>query len=237
MRQAIAAVFLLVACERDGQPQLWRPPHVGDRSSGSLKFTSNLQGPDGRTHALMNESEFIGEILAVDDEFPTKMRMTITKHGHSLDGTYTPGISGVFDLTNDGAKIDVTHADGGPLTPAEQEFFKSSSSPTRATTAAFKHFALQTFKRGQQLHLTPDEVIGLGFGPSQVDLTVSAVNAEQITFGIKTAGTLDGIGATLEASGTLRVFRGGRDLTQDGEVKRDGTRIGDLHVEQRSRPL
>jgi hypothetical protein len=237
VRVLVAACVLLAGCERDGQPQLWRPPHVGDRSTGYLKFTANIEGPDGKTHALMNESEFTSEILAVDTEFPTTMRMTITKHGHSLDGTYTPGISGAFDMHNDGTKVDVTHADGSTLSPAEQEFFKTTSPPTRATSAAFRRFALQTFKPGQHLKLTQDEVIGLGFGPSEVDLTVSSVNADQITFGIKTVGKLDGIGAALEATGTMRVFRGGKELTQDGEVKRDGKRIGDLHVEQRSRPL
>jgi hypothetical protein len=237
VRVLLAAFLLFAACERDGQPQLWRPPHVGDRSSGYFMFTSNIQGPDGKSHALMNESEFTGEVLAVDNEFPTKMRMTVEKHGHSLDGVYMPGIFGSFELTNTGDKVEVTRTDGVALSLEEQKFFETSTPPTRATAAAYKHFALQTFKRGQHLKLTPDEVIGLGFGPSEVELTVSDVTRAQITFAIHNVAKLEGIGGTLEATGTLRVFPGGRDLTQQGEVKRDGKRIGDLHVEQRSRPL
>jgi hypothetical protein len=233
----VVCLVLLGACERQGQPQLWRVPKVGARGSGFLQFTANIQGPDGAPHTIKNLNEFTSETLVLDGDFPTRMRMTIVRHESALDGVAKPGITGTFEMDTTGDTVEVTRA-GGTLTPEEREFFKSSKPPpSRASTAASKRFLQQSFKVGQVHTLTADEITGIGFGMTSVELTVTDVNATQVMFKIKTTGDMSGLNATMNAAGTLRMFQGGRELAQDGEILRDGKRIGDLHIEQRSRAL
>jgi len=229
-------VLLLVACEREGTVSLWRAPKVGYKGSGGFTYTAKIVGPDGVTHTLTNQSEFTSEVLALDGDFTTRMRMMISRNGSTLDGVAKPGISGTFDLTETPSGLEVVHV-GGSLTDDERAFFNSGTRPTRATTEAKKRFLRQTFKPGQVLSLTPDEIVGMGFGMKSIELTVTAVSAKQVEFTVSSAGMLGELGGALDAKGTLRLTDGGRDLVQDGEILRDGKYVGTLHVEQRSHSL
>jgi hypothetical protein len=233
VRWIALAVLLVVACEREGQPTLWRAPKVGDRSSGGFAYTAKIVGPDGATHTLTSQSEFTSEVLELDGDFTTRTRMTISRQNSTLDGVTKPGISGTFELTESAGGLEVTHV-GGTLTDDERAFFTSGTRPTRATTDAKKRFLRQTFKPGQVLVLTPDEIVGTGFGMTSVELKVTEVSAKQVAFEIKSAGELPGLSGTLDATGTLRLTEGGRELVQDGDISRDGKHVGTLHVEQRS---
>jgi len=115
-------VLLLVACEREGTVSLWRAPKVGDKGSGGFEYTAKIVGPDGVTHTLTNQSEFTSEVLALDGDFTTRMRMMISRNGSTLDGVAKPGISGTFDLTETPSGLEVVHV-GGPLTEHEQAFY------------------------------------------------------------------------------------------------------------------
>jgi hypothetical protein len=231
VRWLVLGVLLLVACEREGQPTLWRAPKVGDRGTGRFEYTAKIVGPDGATHVLTDTSEFTSELMELDGDFATKMRMTIAHQNHALDGVAKTGISGTFELTETPSKLEVVRV-GGTLTEEERAFFTSGHHTTRATTDAKKRFLRQTFRPGQVLVLTPDEIVGLGFGMKSVEVTVTEVSAKQVVFTIKSAGELSGLSGTLDATGTLRLFDGGRELVQDGEILRDGKHIGTLHVEQ-----
>lgn len=225
--------LLLVACEREGSPTLWRAPKVGDRSSGGFEYTAKIVGPDGVTHTLTNQSDFTSEVLALDGDFTTKMRMTISRQNSVLDGVAKPGISGTFELTETPGGLEVTKV-GGTLTDDERAFFNSGSRPTRATTEAKKRFLRQSFKPGLVQSLTPDEIVGMGFGMKSIELTVTEVSPKQVVFTVTSTGMLGELGGMLDAKGTLRLTEGGRDLVQDGDISRDGKPVGTLHVEQRA---
>jgi hypothetical protein len=233
----LPCLVLVGACERQGQPDLWRAPKVGDRGSASFSFTANIEGPDGRTHTIANRNNFNSELLALDGEFPTKIRMTIALNEGGMDGAVKPGVSGAFEVTHTGDALDVIHVGGAPLTPEERAYFKSANPPTRITTAASKRFLLQPFKVGQTLTLTHDEIIGLGFGMSSVELTVTEVTPARVVFTMKSVAELSGLGSTMQSTGTLRLSSSGRELAQDGEVLREGTHVGTVHVELHSRSL
>jgi hypothetical protein len=238
VRWMILCLVLLGACEREGQPRLWRAPKVGDRGSAVFAFTANLEGPDGKAHTLTHRNEFTSSLLALDAEFPTKVRMTFVRNEAVFDGVAKPGISGSFEVTTTGDVVDVTRVDGRTLTPEERAFFTSTHRPSRTTTAAGKRFAQQSFKVGQVIVLTPDEIIGLGFGMSSIELTVTEVTSTQVVFKIKSSGEMAGMsGSMMNSAGTLRMFEGGRELAQDGEVFQDGKHMGTVHVELRSRAL
>lgn len=236
MRWLVLCALLLVGCEREGQPTLWRAPKVGERGSGRFEYTAKIVGPDGATHTLTSLSEFTSEIVELDGDFTTKMRMTIVKQGSTLDGTDKPGIAGTFELTETPTGLDVVHV-GGTLTDEERAFFSTGKRPTRATTEAKKQFLRKSFKPGQIHVLTPDEIAGMGFGMTSVELTVTEVRPTYVLFAVKSSGELFTPAGTLDAKGTLRLTEGGREMVQDGEVSRDGTHVGTLHVELRSHSL
>lgn len=227
-------VVLLVGCERQVQPKLWHAAKVGERRSAMQQFNATIDGPDGRKHTIESSVETTLETVAVDAEYPTRLRTTFIRHEVKFDGVAKPSMQGTFEITDSGAgAIDVTRV-GGTITPDERAFFTGSWHGSRSSFAAMKRFAQQSFKPGQKISMTPDEVAGLGLDMSSVDLTVKDVTGQAVVFQIESIGALPGLDATLKGAGTLRIFEGGRELAQDAELLRDSKPIGTLRITQRS---
>lgn len=234
----LIVLLLLASCERGGQPALWRAPKVGDRASGRFQFAATVADPDGRSHTLASVHEFTSETMAIDGELPTVIRMVIDRNERVHDGVSKPEFTGTFELTlkTDGI-LEATRV-GGTITEEERAFFANPKRrPSHATAAATKRFLRQRFEAGQTYALTPEAIMGLGLGMSSVELTVTEVTAANVVFQIKSTGELTDLGATLKATGTLRLFERGRELVQDGELFRGGKPIGTTHVELRSKTL
>lgn len=229
-------VVLLAGCERQAEPQLWHAPKVGERRSAVQQFNGTLEGPDGQKHTLERFIETTSETVAVDGEYPTRTRTTFVRDEGGLDGVAKPSMKGTFEVTDSGeGGINVTRVDG-TIAPEERAFFTDSWHGSRRAFAAMKRFARQSFKPGQRIRLTPDEIAGFGLGMSSVDLTVKDVTAQAVVFQIESVGELPGIDATLNATGTLRIFETGRELAQDAELVHDGKHIGTLRIILRSLP-
>jgi hypothetical protein len=233
---ALAVLASVASCERVDarrQPQLWHASKVGDRGTGLTLYTATLQGPDGTSHTIDNHSEYASETLELDGDYPTRARMTFVRDDQTVDGVTKPGLSGTYEVTEkpDGT-LDVARTDG-PLDPAAREVIQKSHHGSRTAMAAVRKLAQRIFEPGEVLNLSPDEVTGLGFGMSQVRLTVRSVTPTAVTFEMNNVAELPGVG-TLEASGTLTMTEHGRDLDQVGVVRYGGKQIGTVHIVQRS---
>lgn len=222
----------LASCTRSRrQPDLWRAPHVGDRGTGSTHYTATLRAPDGSELKLDNYSEYASESLAVDGEYPTRMRMTFVRDEHNVNGIAKSGLTGTYEITDDGdGSLAITRTDG-PVSEEARKAIEGSHHQTRKTVAAAKALLQRTFKVGEGFDLTPDEVAGLGFGMSKVRLTPREVTPSHVSFQMDNVAELSGVG-TLKATGTLRITPTGRDLQQDGEVVVGGKQIGTVLIVQ-----
>jgi hypothetical protein len=206
---------------------------VGDRGTGTTHYTATLRGPDGRSVTLDNYSEYSSESLAVDGDYPTKIRMTFVRDERKVNGIAKPGLTGTYETTeNADGSLAIVRTDG-PLSEDARKLIEDSHHQTRQAVAAAKNLMQRAFKEGEAFDLTPQEVAGLGFGMSQVRLTAREVTPSHVSFQMDNVAQLAGVG-TLKATGTLRLTAAGRDLHQDGEVVVGTNQIGTVQIVQHS---
>lgn len=233
----LLVLVLVAGCERQARPRLWHAPKVGERRSSLHQFSGTIDGPDGRPHTLERVVEATFETLAVDGEYPTRTRVAFVRDEGKLDGVPKSTMKGTFEVADSGeGDLDVTRVDG-TISPEERAFFTDSWHGSRRSLAALKRFTQQTFKPGQRIRLTPDEIDGLGLKMLSVDLTVKDFTAQAAVFQIDSVADFSELDATLKATGTLRIFEAGQELTQDAELTHDGKHLGTLRIDLRSAPL
>jgi hypothetical protein len=195
-----------------------------------MEISATVEG-----HTLTNLSELTSETLSLEVGYPNRRRVTFIRQEAVFDGAAQPTIAGTFEVGTKNGVLDIAKP-GGSVTPTERAFFTGGSQPTNASDVAYDRFLGRSFEVGQVFALTPDEIVGFGLKATSVELTVERVIATEVSFAIKLVGELPKLG-TVHAHGSLRVFEHGQELSQDGEIDRDGKPLGSMHLSRRVRAL
>jgi len=219
-------VLALVACERDRGVHVHIPPeHLGSRSTFHLRWDGQLTSPDGAVHGMHQELGLVIEVASMGpDGHAERLRVTVDRHDDVVDGTPKPTLSGTYEVTRDGTAM---RADGKPLAPHEQAFFREWHVGTDDTTA-LQH----EFRAGETYRPTPAEAQTFALPPSKQPFVLTVRRATDAE--IVLAGEYEPVDApvNVEAHGKLVVTLTPQGHSRVGDLtfRSQGNDVGALHA-------
>jgi len=167
MKRALL-VLGLVACDKGAHFHI-APQTLGARSTSHLRVDGQLVGPDGSTYGEHQEMSLIIEVESMGSNARVdRLRVTVDRHDHVVNGTAQPTLSGTYEVGPDGT---AARADGKPLSKYEVEFFHGWRDLDDA--GATDH----VFHTGETFRPTDREAIAFGLPAAKDPLEVTVRRA------------------------------------------------------------
>jgi hypothetical protein len=132
----------------------------GDRLGYTETYASRFTGPDGLTHQGHSSTEIRTEVIAIDGDRISDLRLEVVWYEHTLDERVLASISGTFDLIAAGPDIEL-RKQGATPSAVERKYFESWE-PCLATEG-LRSFARHRFHVGDRYSPTTVEAAAFGY--------------------------------------------------------------------------